>query len=150
LERSGLNFLGNLEPKEFYAGGADVLVCDGFVGNILLKTSEAVAAFLVNMIRAEIRAGAVSTLGGLLARPAFRRVGAVLDPAEYGAVPLLGVNGLVFIGHGRSDARALESAIAVARRAVEGGLLGRIAQAIQAGLEVIPRLHAPGEAVESP
>lgn len=131
LAQSGLHFIGNVESKEVYGGNADVVVTDGFTGNVFLKTSEAVASFLVGLLRSEIRSGAVTTLGGLLARPAFRRVAALLDPAEYGAAPLLGVDGLVFIGHGRSDARALLNAIRAARQAVESGLLEALRQAIQ-------------------
>jgi glycerol-3-phosphate acyltransferase PlsX len=130
LEGLGLNFVGNVEPKEVYAGQVDVAVTDGFSGNIFLKTSEAVARFLIDAIRDEITAGLVTKAGGLLARPAFHRVRRVLDPAEYGAVPLLGVNGLVFIGHGRSDAKALVSAIAAARAAVEAGLLDALRRAL--------------------
>lgn len=131
LEGSGLRFIGNVESREVYRGTADVVVTDGFTGNVFLKTSEAVAAFLVDLIRSEIRSGPRTALGGMLARPAFRRVGAILDPAEYGAVPLLGVDGLVFIGHGRSDSRALLNAIRVARQAAESGLLHALRQAIQ-------------------
>lgn len=131
LEKAGLNFIGNIEPKEFYAGKADVVVTDGFTGNVLLKTSEAVASFLISMIREQIKSGMATSLGGLLARPAFKRVGAVLDPSEYGAAPLLGIDGLVFVGHGRSDARALLSAIRVARQAVSGGLLPAMRQEIR-------------------
>ena len=123
LQASGLNFIGNIEPKEFFAGKADVAVSDGFTGNVLLKTSEAVASFLINMIREQIKASPLTAVGGLLAKPAFKRVGALLDPSEYGAAPLLGIDGLVFVGHGRSDAHALVSAIRVARQAVAGGLL---------------------------
>jgi glycerol-3-phosphate acyltransferase PlsX len=131
LEKAGLNFIGNIEPKEFYAGKAEVVVTDGFTGNVLLKTSEAVASFLISMIREQIKSGVATSLGGLLARPAFKRVGAVLDPSEYGAAPLLGIDGLVFVGHGRSDARALLSAIRVARQAVSGGLLPAMRQEIR-------------------
>ena len=134
MEASGLRFVGNLEPKEFLAGKADVMVTDGFSGNVMLKTSEAVSAFLVDMLGTRIRAGIVTKIGGLLARPAFRRVKAVLDPAEYGAGPLLGVDGLVFVGHGRSDARALVNALRVARQAVASGLLEAMRRAIAASL----------------
>ena len=134
LEGSGLNFIGNLEPKELFAGQADVAVTDGFTGNILVKTSEAVAKLLSNLIRSEITASPISSVGGLLSRPAFRRVGVTLDPAEYGAAPLLGVQGLGFIGHGRSDAKALINAIRVAREAVEGGLLSALEIAISSRL----------------
>jgi len=119
----GLNFVGNLEPKEVYQGAADVVVTDGFTGNVFLKTSEAVASMLVDTLREEIRSTPLSTIGGLLARPAFGRVRRLMDPSEYGAVPLLGIDGLVFIGHGRSDAKALMSALTVARQAVEVDLL---------------------------
>jgi glycerol-3-phosphate acyltransferase PlsX len=123
FEGLGLNFVGNLEPKEVYQGAADVVVTDGFTGNVFLKTSEAVASMLVDTLREEIRSTPVSTIGGLLARPAFARVRRLMDPSEYGAVPLLGIDGLVFIGHGRSNAKALMSALTVARQAVEADLL---------------------------
>ena len=134
LEESGLNFIGNLEPKELFAGEADVAVMDGFTGNVLVKTAEAIAKMLTNLIRTEIKASPVSSLGGLLARPAFRRVGVTLDPAEYGAAPLLGVKGLVFIGHGRSGSKAIINAIRVAREAVAGNLLDALESAISARL----------------
>jgi len=134
LQASGLNFIGNVEGKELFAGLADVIVTDGFTGNVLLKVSEAVASFLTSIIREQIKASPIATVGGLLARPAFKRVGKLMDPGEYGAAPLLGVDGLVFIGHGRSDARALVSAIRVARQAVEGRLLEAVAGAIRTRL----------------
>jgi glycerol-3-phosphate acyltransferase PlsX len=134
IEAAGLNFIGNVEPKELYAGRADVVVADGFVGNIFLKTSEAVARFLSELLREHIQSNPISAVGGLLARTAFRRVGRIMDPAEYGAVPLLGIDGLVFIGHGRSDARALVNAIKGARIAVERGLLPALREAIQSRL----------------
>jgi len=136
-----LNFVGNIEPKELYAGKVDVAVADGFVGNIFLKTSEAVARFISDLLREQIQANLLTAVGGLLARPAFRRVGRIMDPAEYGAVPLLGIDGLVFIGHGRSDARALVNAVKGARLAVERGLLPALQRAIQL------RLAAMGEVV---
>lgn len=134
IKKAGVNFIGNIEPKELYAGQADVVVADGFVGNVFLKTSEAVARFLSDLLRAQIQASPLTAFGGLLAKPAFRRVGRIMDPAEYGAVPLLGIDGLVFIGHGRSDARALVNAVRGARLAVERGLLPALRQAIQARL----------------
>jgi len=138
LQSLGLDFIGNVEPKEVYAGRADVVVTDGFYGNIFLKTSEAVARYLFEIIRAQIKAGPVTALGGLLARPAFRRVARIMDPSEYGAVPLLGVDGLVFIGHGRSDTKALVSGIRVARQAVELHLLEALREAIPADLDNEP------------
>ncbi|MEK6588769.1 MAG: hypothetical protein AABY97_08015 [Chloroflexota bacterium] len=138
LEAAGLNFIGNVEPKDLYAGAADVVVTDGFTGNIFLKTSEAVAGLLVDLMRSEIRASPVTAVGGLLARPAFRRVSKRLDPSEYGAVPLLGVEGLVFIGHGRSDARAMLNAIRVARQAVSAGLLQAMRDRLGTALGELP------------
>jgi glycerol-3-phosphate acyltransferase PlsX len=131
LEKSDLNFIGNVEPKELYAGHADVVITDGFVGNVFLKTSEALSKFLIEMITESISKSLTSSIGGLLARPAFREVKAILDPSEYGAVPLLGVNGLVFIGHGSSSAKALVSAIRFARQAVESDLLTALEKRIK-------------------
>jgi glycerol-3-phosphate acyltransferase PlsX len=141
LSKSGTNFIGNVEPKEVYAGEADIVVTDGFTGNVFVKTSETVADFLTRIIRQQISSAPATALGGLLARPAFRRVGKLLDPSEYGAAPLLGIDGLVFVGHGRSDARALLSAIAMARQAVAQDLLGALRKAIAAS----PADLEPGE-----
>jgi glycerol-3-phosphate acyltransferase PlsX len=135
LATLGLNFIGNVEPKELYGGEADVVVTDGFAGNVFLKTSEAVSRFMIEIIRSEIKAAPLTSVGGLLAKPAFGRVAKILDPSEYGAGPLLGVDGLVFIGHGRSDAKALVNAIRVARQAVENELLEGMRQAIQDSIE---------------
>ena len=134
LKAADLNFIGNLEPKDLYAGMADVVVTDGFTGNVFLKTSEAVAALLVDWLRTEIRVSPISSAGGWLARPAFKRVSRRLDPSEYGAVPLLGVDGLVFIGHGRSTDRALLNAIRVAREAVGAGLLQALRERLAVAL----------------
>ncbi|NIM92640.1 MAG: phosphate acyltransferase PlsX [Anaerolineales bacterium] len=130
LEKANLNFVGNLEPKELLAGHADVAVTDGFTGNVIIKTSEAVAKLLTDLLRTEITSRPTTAIGGMLARPAFRRVAEILDPFEYGAAPLLGVEGLVFIGHGRSDSRALVNSIRVARDAVERNLLGTLKDAL--------------------
>jgi glycerol-3-phosphate acyltransferase PlsX len=131
LEASGVNFIGNVEPKEIFAGKVDVVIADGFDGNVFIKTSEAVSKFLIDIIRDQIRSSAISSIGGLLAKPAFTHVRKLLDPSEYGAAPLLGVNGLVFIGHGRSDTKALVNAIRVARQAVEGDVLEAVQSAIR-------------------
>jgi glycerol-3-phosphate acyltransferase PlsX len=124
LEASGLNFIGNIEAKELYRGEADVVVTDGFTGNVLLKSSEAVASLLTELIREKIMTGSpLVKLGGALVRPALRSLRQLLDPSEEGAAPLLGVNGLVFIGHGRSDALAIKNAVRVAKQAVEAQVL---------------------------
>jgi glycerol-3-phosphate acyltransferase PlsX len=127
LKESGLNFIGNVEGKELMAGQADVVVTDGFTGNILLKSSEAVALLIVDTMREKILAGSpLVKLGGALVRPALQSLRKLLDPSEEGAAPLLGVDGLVFIGHGRSNAVAIKNAIRVARQAVEADVLAHI------------------------
>jgi glycerol-3-phosphate acyltransferase PlsX len=131
IAETKLNFVGNVEPKELYAGEADVVVTDGFSGNIFLKTSESVAKFMSQVIRSEIRASPLTSLGGWIAKPAFGRVARLLDASEYGAAPLLGVNGLVLIGHGRSDAKAILSALRVTRQAVANSVLAGLKAAIE-------------------
>jgi len=131
LANSDLNFVGNIEPKEFMRGQADVAVTDGFTGNLVMKTAEAVAAYMSDLIRDELASGPRTIVGGLLARPAFSRVRARLDPNEVGGAPLLGVNGIVIVGHGRSNAYAIKQAIGQARLAVRQEIVG----AIRAGLE---------------
>lgn len=131
MEACGLNFVGNIEPKELFAGEADVVLCDGFTGNIMLKTSEAVASLMKDMISEGIKSSLVSSLGGLMVKPALKRVLRLIDPAEVGAAPLLGVNGLVFVGHGRSNARAITSAVGVAHQAIQADLFAHLEKAIQ-------------------
>jgi phosphate acyltransferase len=127
LAAAGLNFIGNVEGKEFIGGEADVVVMDGFTGNIALKTSEAVAKLITDTIREKIQEGSIGTkLGGMLVRGELRSLRTMLDPSQEGAAPLLGVNGLVFIGHGRSDAEAVKNAIRVAKAAVEADVLSAI------------------------
>jgi phosphate acyltransferase len=137
LAASGLNFIGNVEPKELYAGKADVVVCDGFTGNILLKSSEAVAKFMTDVLKEQMMATTVTKIGGLLAKPAFAAIKKLMDPGEVGAAPLLGVNGLVFIGHGRSDAHAIVNAVRLAQHSVEVDLLAAMSQSIQERLAVL-------------
>jgi glycerol-3-phosphate acyltransferase PlsX len=126
-----LNFVGNVEPREFLKGAADVIVTDGFVGNIMLKSLEAATSKLVEVLRHELTSHVLSTLGAALSRPAFRRVRSQIDPAEVGGAPLLGVNGVVIIGHGSSNALAVKNAIGQARKAVAGSLI----ETIRSGLE---------------
>ena len=131
LEKSELNFIGNIEGKELFGGEVDVAVTDGFTGNVLLKSSEAVAKLLVDTLREELMLSTRTKLGALLAKPAFQQLKTMLDPSETGAAPLLGVNGLVLIGHGRSDSRALVSAINSAHQAVEVDLISALQSAIK-------------------
>jgi glycerol-3-phosphate acyltransferase PlsX len=135
LKASGLNFYGNVEGKEVIGGVVDVAVTDGFTGNVMLKTAEAVAKLLTDKIKEAIKSGGpLAMLGGLLIKPAMGRVKKLMDPAEEGAAPLLGINGLVFIGHGRSDAYAIQNAVRVAAEAVRSNILQAISTAIQESL----------------
>jgi glycerol-3-phosphate acyltransferase PlsX len=128
MEAGGLNYVGNIEPKEFVRGAADVAVTDGFTGNIMMKTAEAVAAYMSDTIRKYIMAGTLTKIGGALARPAFQRVRDQLNPDEVGGAPLLGVNGVVVIAHGRSNAYAMRQAIGQARRVAERGIVAAITE----------------------
>jgi glycerol-3-phosphate acyltransferase PlsX len=103
-----------------------VIVCDGFVGNILIKSLEGGTSALVSALRDELMRSVLTKVGALLSRPAFRRVQQQIDPFEVGGAPLLGVNGVVIIGHGRSNAKAIKNAIGQARKAVEGDVIGSI------------------------
>jgi phosphate acyltransferase len=133
LAASGLNYIGNIEPKEFLRGAADVGVTDGFTGNVMMKTAEAIASYMSDNIRREIKANPITAVGGLLAKSAFGRVRQRLNPDEVGGAPLLGVNGPVIIGHGRSNAYAIKQAISQARLMVANGVVA----AITAGLESV-------------
>ncbi len=133
MKSSKLNFVGNVEGKEMIAAEADVVVADGFTGNVALKTVEAVARMLNDLIREELMSNPLTILGGLLAKSAFRRVARKVDPFEVGGVPLLGVNGVVIGAHGRSNGWAMRNAIRQARLAVNGDMLN----AIKSGLQVL-------------
>jgi glycerol-3-phosphate acyltransferase PlsX len=111
FRRTGLNFVGNVEGRDFFAGKADVFVCDGFVGNVALKTMEGMASALGHFLKDEIGKSALAKLGVLLAGGAIRQVKKRLDYTEYGGAPLLGVKGGVVICHGASDAKAIKNAI---------------------------------------
>jgi glycerol-3-phosphate acyltransferase PlsX len=119
-------FVGNIEAKELFAGAVDVAVTDGFTGNVLLKTSESVAKLLLETLKTELMGSLRTKIGALLAKPAFDAVKKLLDPRETGAAPLLGIDGLVFIGHGRSDSKAIVSGLNETRKAIENNLLGAL------------------------
>jgi glycerol-3-phosphate acyltransferase PlsX len=138
LEASGLNYIGNLEGKELFGGEADVAVTDGFTGNVLLKSSEAVAKLITDVLKQELMGSLRTKIGALLAKPAFMKLKGLMDPADVGAAPLLGIDGLVFVGHGRSDARAMLSAIRTARQAVESDLLAALRDAILVQIALLP------------
>jgi len=131
-----LNFIGNIEPKAILDGGADVIVSDGFVGNIVVKAFEATTRSLLYLIRDELTRTVFTKAVGALARPALMRVRKQVDPFEIGGAPLLGVNGVVIIGHGRSNAYAVKNAIGQARRAVAGHIIDSIREGLEPTLDL--------------
>ncbi|RME24890.1 MAG: phosphate acyltransferase PlsX [Deltaproteobacteria bacterium] len=130
---TGVHFVGNIEPTAAFGGGCDVLVCDGFVGNIMLKTVEATAAVVTHIVREEILAHRSARAGAWLLRPALRRIRERTDASSLGGALLLGVDGVVVVGHGRSDAQAVSSAVRYAARCVEEGLVDGVREAMAAG-----------------
>ncbi len=126
----GIRFHGNVEGRDLFAGLTDVVVTDGFTGNVVLKLAEGEAKVLFSWVREALGSNLRSKIGGLLVRPALRAIAARMDPSEYGAQPLLGVDGHAFIGHGSADARAVSSALRTAKRAVEANLVSHIREGI--------------------
>jgi len=119
LEKEPVNFIGNVEGNDVFDGTVDVVVCDGFTGNVLLKMSEALASTIAKLIRRESKRTMARMLGALLLRPAFRALKKSVDAAEHGGAPLLGINGTVIICHGGSNAIAIRNAIRAAERFIE-------------------------------
>ena len=130
FEHSGLNFYGNIEPKELFAGEADVIVADGFTGNIMMKSGEAVAKLVTTVLKNELMRSTRTKLGALLVKPAFSKIRSLVDPSEIGAAPLLGVDGLVFVTHGHSNARAIVNSLLLAEKAIKNNLLASIKEKI--------------------
>ncbi len=127
-----INFVGNCEAREILSGECDVLVCDGFSGNVVLKYTEGLAATILSMLKDELLADTRSKLGAALAKPAFRRMKKKMDYTEEGGAPLLGINGGVIKAHGSSDAKAFCSAVMQARRFALADVNGVIGAAISA------------------
>ena len=123
----GINFIGNVEGREIPSGGADVVVCDGFVGNVVLKLSEGLAETLLGMLRTQMTSSLPNKLAAAVLQPGLRKVFRRMDYAEYGGVPLLGINGSAIVSHGRSNAKAIKNALRVARQTSETDVVGAIA-----------------------
>jgi len=134
LKESGLNFVGNAEGKDIVSGMADVIVTDGFTGNVAVKTAEGVAEMLMGFLKSEIEKRPLAMLGALLAKDAFRETKRRLDYTEYGGSPLLGVKGVVVIGHGRSNAKAIKNMVRLAAQCAERHMLEAIQESIEASL----------------
>lgn len=129
---AGLHFIGNIEGNDLFKGNCDVAVCDGFVGNVALKSAEGVSRMLLQSIKGELTQSIKAKAGGLLAKSALKKAKAKVDPHEYGGALLLGINGICVIGHGSSDAYAIQNAIRVAKQAVETHVLSKIGGAVLA------------------
>lgn len=128
---ANLNFIGNVEGRHINDGTVDVVVCDGFVGNVVLKTSEGLSKMILGALKQQLTASPLSTVGALLSRGAFDRVRKELDYEEYGGIPVLGVNGVSIISHGRSKAKAIKNAIRVAAQAADARLPEKIAESMR-------------------
>ena len=138
LAASPLTFIGNLEARDLFTGRADVVVCDGFTGNVALKVGEGLVEAIEQMIRDAFGAEVVSQIGALLTRRAFARFKQKLDAAAYGGAPLLGVAGLLLVGHGRSTPQAVENGVVMAARLAEERMVDRLRETI-AGQSARPR-----------
>jgi glycerol-3-phosphate acyltransferase PlsX len=138
LKASSLAFVGNVEARDIFAGGADVVVCDGFTGNVALKLSEGLVEMVEDLLGNELHSTFSSQVGFLLSRRAFRRFRKRVDYSEYGGAPLLGVAGLCIVGHGRSSVKAIRNAVVMAFHVASGRVLDRLADEI-AGAAMIQR-----------
>ena len=131
LRETALNYIGNVEGRDIYTGGVDVIVCDGFTGNVILKTSEGLISAIMGLLKSELGQTIITQAGALLSRPAFISVKKRLDYSEFGGAPLLGTKQVVVICHGGSNAKAIKNAIRVAKEFYEARLNERIEQRIQ-------------------
>ena len=131
LEKSGLNFVGNCEGHDLFEGQIDVVVCDGFVGNVILKTSESVAHAIGSWLKQEFKANPIRIFGSLFLVGAFKALKKKLDPKAYGGAPLLGVNGVSIIGHGSSNAFAVKNGLRASAEAVEQNINQAIVDGIK-------------------
>ncbi|TDX52100.1 phosphate acyltransferase PlsX [Orenia marismortui] len=128
-----INFIGNIEGRDIFTGECDIVLTDGFVGNVVLKTTEGLASALFKIIKREIKASLLGKIGGFLLKPAFKRVAKKMDYTEYGGAPLLGVDGVSIISHGSSNAKAIRNAIKNAKKSVDADLINLIKANIDGG-----------------
>ena len=151
LKSAPVRFVGNVEGRDVYSGEADVIVCDGFTGNVTLKISEGLVETVERLLHEELSATVGTRVGYLLSREAFRRFRKRVDYAEYGGAPLIGLDGLCVIGHGRSSAKAVRSAVMMTARLVEEQLLDRLTQEVAAvGCEPRTQNHEPSTSNPEP
>ncbi len=143
LKASGLNFRGNVEGHDLFEGTVDVVVTDGFTGNVVLKTSEALAKSLFRLLKKELTANPVRKMGAMLCKPGFKAVRNVTDADEYGGMPLLGVNGVTIIAHGGASAIAIKNALRAANEAIGHKLNKKIEEQVQRHHEQHPHPATP-------
>jgi len=136
LKESNLNFIGNVEGTDIFNGSVDVVVCDGFVGNVALKSMEGTARLILSHLKSELTSTVVAKAGAMLARNALRRVRDALNPSEHNGAPFLGLNGIVVKSHGSADAYAYACAIEVARKEAEANLISTIVDTMNGLAEV--------------
>jgi len=136
LEQSSINFVGNVEGKDITNGNTDVVVCDGFVGNVILKFAEGIGEMIFDLIKEELAQSRLAKLGMFLALPALKRFKARVDYQEYGGAPLLGINGGCIIGHGKSNAYAIKNAVRVASEFVSHRVNEHIEQYLRTMREI--------------
>ncbi len=132
IKNTDLNFYGYVEGREIFNGRVDVVVCDGFTGNVILKASESLAEMIFNLLREEINKNFMAKIGFFMAKKSLKKFKKLVDHNEYGGAPLLGVNGAAFIAHGGASARSVTSAILVAKHFVEKGINSNIGCKIEA------------------
>jgi phosphate acyltransferase len=136
LKGAAITFIGNLEARDVYSGAADVIVCDGFTGNVALKISEGLVEVAEDLLRDELSSTITLRVGSLLTRRAMRHFRRRMDYSEYGGAPLLGVAGITIVGHGRSGSKAVRNAVAMAYRFASGDLMTRLEREIAAASTV--------------
>jgi glycerol-3-phosphate acyltransferase PlsX len=146
FRESSLNFIGNVEGRDIFQGDVDVIVCDGFVGNVCLKVSEGLAEAIISMLRTEMSKSFMAKMGYLLARKAFRNFGKRVDYAEYGGAPLLGINGTGIVCHGRSNAKAIKNAIRVAAEMIRSKVNDHILQLLSESAQIYAQEEKQGAA----
>ncbi|MCD6310741.1 MAG: phosphate acyltransferase PlsX [Candidatus Eremiobacteraeota bacterium] len=127
MKNTDLNFIGNLEPRDFLGGATDVAVCDGFTGNLVLKTAESTAGYLFKLIKEAMTSNFINKIAGLILKPSFMELKARFDHSEHGGAPFLGIDGICIKSHGTADSRAIYNAIKSAKHCVENDLVGILA-----------------------
>lgn len=136
LSSAGIHFVGNVEGRNVFSGDVDVIVCDGFTGNVILKVAEGLGEMVIGMLREEARQSPMYGAGLLMAKGAFLNLKRKVDYTEYGGAPLLGINGACLIGHGRSNSKALRNAVRFAHSYAQSGVIRRIGDKILEVLEI--------------